>query len=175
MSNNRCIYAGSFNPITNGHIDIIDQALNLFDEVVIVVASNSDKRYDMNINGRFDLVKKVIDNVYDANTRSKISILALVGGNLINDMCISYGIFNIIRGLRASDYEYESMLKTAYQNSIHQNYKINLVYLTPNNLNNLYVSSTMVRQIYSSGNSCPLLVNRIVHDEMIKMYSDGKI
>jgi len=94
------VYPGSFDPITYGHLDIIDRGLKIFDEVIIAVAENPVKRALFSIEERVDLIRKVLDG----NGRATVDTF---GGLLINYVQAK-GATVIIRGLRAvSDFEYE--------------------------------------------------------------------
>jgi pantetheine-phosphate adenylyltransferase len=94
------VYPGSFDPITFGHLDIINRGLKIFDEVIIAVAENPVKRALFSIEERVELISKVLDG----NGRALVDTF---GGLLINYV-LAKGATVIIRGLRAvSDFEYE--------------------------------------------------------------------
>jgi pantetheine-phosphate adenylyltransferase len=97
------VYPGSFDPITYGHLDIINRALRIFDRVIVAVACNSSKNSLFPINERIDLIRQVLEG----NDRVKVDTFS----GLLVDYVLSQGATVIIRGLRAvSDFEYEFQL-----------------------------------------------------------------
>jgi pantetheine-phosphate adenylyltransferase len=97
------VYPGSFDPITYGHLDIINRALRIFDRVIVAVACNSSKNALFEINERIDLIRQVLSE----NDRVKVDTF----DGLLVDYVLSQGATVIIRGLRAvSDFEYEFQL-----------------------------------------------------------------
>ena len=136
LSYKSAIYSGTFDPITNGHMDIIKRAANIFDEVVIAVAKSERKKPMFSHEKRVEFAKEATKN---------ISGVKVVGfDTLLVDLASSLNITTIIRGLRAvSDFEYE--LQMGYANSS-INKQIETLYLMPT-LENAFVSSTIVREI----------------------------
>lgn len=130
------IYSGTFDPITNGHMDIITRAANIFDEVIIAVAKSERKKPMFSHDKRVQFAKEATKN---------ITGVKVVGfDTLLVDLASSLNITTIIRGLRAvSDFEYE--LQMGYANSS-INKQIETLYLMPT-LENAFVSSTIVREI----------------------------
>ncbi|NJD91632.1 MAG: pantetheine-phosphate adenylyltransferase [Geobacter sp.] len=97
------VYPGSFDPITYGHLDVIDRALQIFDNVIVAVACNSSKNALFEIDERLDLIRAVLAG----NDRVKVDTF---DGLLVNYV-LSQKATVIIRGLRAvSDFEYEFQL-----------------------------------------------------------------
>ena len=130
------LYPGTFDPITNGHLDIIKRACNLFDEVIIAVADSRDKRPMFTLGQRVTMVNAAIE---------KLTNVRVVGfDNLTVDLAASLDAKIIIRGLRAvSDFEFE--LQLGYlNNSLDKN--IETVYLMPN-LQHAFISSSIVRNL----------------------------
>ena len=130
------LYPGTFDPITNGHLDIIKRAASLFDEVIVAVADSRDKRPMFTLDERIKMVEVAIKDVSSAS---------VVGfDNLTVDLANSLNSKIIIRGLRAvSDFEYE--LQLGYlNNSLDE--EIETVYLMPN-LKNAFISSSIVRNL----------------------------
>ncbi len=134
----KAIYSGTFDPITNGHMDIISRASKIFDEVIIAVAKSEKK------NPMFSQEKRV--KFAKASTKHIKNIRVIGFDTLLVDLATELKINTIIRGLRAvSDFEYE--LQMGYANSsINKN--IETLYLMPT-LENAFVSSTIVREIIS--------------------------
>ncbi|MGB5964316.1 MAG: pantetheine-phosphate adenylyltransferase [Sulfurimonadaceae bacterium] len=130
------LYPGTFDPITNGHVDIVKRASNLFDEVIIAVADSPDKKPMFTLNERIDLVKRAIIEIPTAR---------VIGfDNLTVDLAASLEAKILIRGLRAvSDFEYE--LQLGYLNHSLDD-EIETVYLMPS-LRNAFISSSIVRNL----------------------------
>ena len=100
MSLRIAVYPGSFDPITYGHLDIINRGLRIFDEIIVAVARNSSKNALFTIEERVELINQVLDG----NDRAKVDTF----DGLLVDYVSSRGAAVIIRGLRAiSDFEYE--------------------------------------------------------------------
>ena len=139
-ANKRAIYPGSFDPLTNGHLDILDRTLTLFSEVVIVVAGAGHKNPLFTPEERIDQIRDVV------KTRKGVTVDRWPG--LIMDYAQKHEISAVIRGLRAaSDFEYEFMMAS-------MNKRINpdvetLFMMTSQNL--YFVSSTMIKELFHYG------------------------
>ncbi len=154
MSKRRAIYSGTFDPITNGHIDIIKRALKVFDEVVVAVANSDAKKPMFTCTKRVELVNKA--------TKELDGVVAKSFKTLLVDFAKEEGITNIVRGLRAvSDFEYE--LQMGYANSsLDKN--IDTMYFMPT-LENAFVSSSIVRELIKfDGNFSHLVPSEILED-----------
>ena len=130
------LYPGTFDPITNGHFDIIERSLSLFDEVIIAVAMSEDKRPMFTLEQRIEMTNKAVAHL--KNVR-------VVG---FNNLTVEFARENnariLIRGLRAvSDFEYE--LQLGYLNNSLDD-TMETVYLMPK-LNHAFVSSSIVRNL----------------------------
>ncbi|MFA7611415.1 MAG: pantetheine-phosphate adenylyltransferase, partial [Sulfurimonas sp.] len=102
------LYPGTFDPITNGHFDIIERALNLFDEVIIAVAISQDKKPMFTLAERIEMTKEAVKDL------KNVTVLGF--DNLTVELAKTHGASIIIRGLRAvSDFEYE--LRLGYLNN----------------------------------------------------------
>jgi pantetheine-phosphate adenylyltransferase len=140
VSIRRAIYPGSFDPITNGHLDILDRTLHLFSEVVIVVAGTGQKDPLFSPDERVELIREVVKG------RKNVKVDRWPG--LIMDYAGKNGIAAVIRGLRAaSDFEYEFMMAS-------MNKQLNpdietLFMMTSQNL--FFVSSTMIKELHRFG------------------------
>ena len=152
-SKKRAIYSGTFDPITNGHMDIIKRALQVFDEVVVAVADSNAKNPMFDAKTRVELVEKATKGM---NVKAKSFNTLLV------DFAKSEEINIIIRGLRAvSDFEYE--LQMGYANSSLDK-DIDTMYFMPT-LQNAFVSSSVVREILKfKGCVSHLVPNEILED-----------
>jgi len=132
----KAIYSGTFDPITNGHLDIIRRAANIFDEVIIAVAKSERKGPMFSHKERVKFAKAATAHI--ENVRVEGFDILLV------DLATKLNVNTIIRGLRAvSDFEFE--LQMGYANAS-INDKIETLYLMPT-LENAFVSSTIVREI----------------------------
>ena len=131
----RAIYSGTFDPITNGHMDIIKRALQVFDEVIVAVANSNTKNPMFDTDTRVQLVEKATQGM---NVKAKSFNTLLV------DFAKSEDVNIIIRGLRAvSDFEYELQMGYA-NNSLDKD--IDTMYFMPT-LQNAFVSSSVVREV----------------------------
>ena len=150
------IYPGSFDPITNGHLDILDRALTLFDEVTIVVAGTGQKSPLFSPDERVELIKNVVK---DRGARVKVDRWS----GLIMEYAEQNKVNAVIRGLRAaSDFEYEFMMAS-------MNKKINatvetLFMMTSQNL--YFVSSTMIKELFLYGGDVSPYVPRQVIESL---------
>ena len=132
----KAIYSGTFDPITNGHLDIIKRAANIFDEVIIAVAKSESKNPMFSHEDRVKFAKAATQNI------AGVSVLGF--DTLLVDLAVNLKVNVIIRGLRAvSDFEFE--LQMGYANSS-INKKLETLYLMPT-LENAFVSSTIVREL----------------------------
>ncbi len=150
----RAIYSGTFDPITNGHMDIIKRALKVFDEVVVAVAQSSSKQPMFDVEKRVQLVQKATQD---------LNITTLSFDTLLVDFAKEQGVNTIIRGLRAvSDFEFE--LQMGYANSSLDT-NIDTMYFMPT-LNNAFVSSSVVREILKFKGSVEHLVPKEILGEI---------
>ena len=131
------IYPGSFDPITYGHMDIIDRATNLFDKVIIAIAKNEAKNHLFTLEDRIKLAK----NIYVDN--SNVEVLGFPR-QLTVDVAKENNACAIIRGLRAvSDFEYEFQLATMNRSLAPD---VESIFLTPKE-SLIYVSSSLIKEI----------------------------
>jgi len=136
----RAIYPGTFDPITNGHIDVLEKAANVFDEVIIGVAAYTGKNPIFNLEERVELCRKSVVHL------PKVKVMNFDG--LIVDFAKKVEAVVMVRGLRAvSDFEYE--LSQALMNKKLCE-DVDTIFFVPHN-KYLYVSSTMVRQVVELG------------------------
>ena len=135
----KAIFPGSFDPFTNGHKDIVDQALNVFDEIIIAVGKNSSKSYMFSLKERISFIKKSF------KTNSKITIESY--SDLTINFCESQNINFLIRGLRnINDFLFEKDTKDIQETFS----SIKTVYFISGK-NFSYVSSTLVRDLIKFG------------------------
>jgi pantetheine-phosphate adenylyltransferase len=150
----KAIYPGTFDPVTNGHIDIIKRACRIFDKIIVAVADNKDKNTMFDLQKRVELMKKATRNLEKVEVASFSSLLV--------DFAREKECKIIIRGLRAvSDFEYE--LQMGYANKSLDS-EIDTIYLMPN-LENAFISSSVVRSILKySGDVSHLVPKEIIKD-----------
>ena len=143
----RVIYPGTFDPITNGHMDIVIRATRLFDEVIVAVAASSEK------GPMFSHAQRIAMAQAACKELPRVRVEGFSG--LLVEFCRRMESTIIIRGLRAvSDFEYE--LQMGYANAS-LDPKIETVYLMPS-LENAFISSSVVRAILKHRDSCAHLL-----------------
>ena len=136
----KAIYPGSFDPITFGHLDIIERSAGLFDEIMIAVLNNSQKNALFSVDERVSMIRELTDHL------PNITVASFQG--LLVDFAREQKAHIVIRGLRAvTDFEYE--LQIAQTNKVEYP-DLETVFLTTN-LNYSYLSSTIVREFASYG------------------------
>lgn len=131
------VYPGSFDPITNGHLDVIDRACNIFDKVIVAVARNAAKEPLFSPEERVRLIEE------NLAVRPNISVIAFDG--LIVDLAKRTNAVALIRGLRAvSDFEHEFQMA---QMNRHLDESIETIFLMPNE-QYFFTSSNLVKQVF---------------------------
>lgn len=134
------LYAGSFDPFTNGHLDILEQACQIFDKVVVAVAKNSEKKQFLSVEKRLEIIK-----ISTAELKN-VEIVSYEG--LTVEYAKKNNIYILIRGVRNSaDFEYELQISNTNAMLAPQ---IKTVLLTAKPENS-FISSTIVREIYQNG------------------------
>lgn len=135
----KAVYPGSFDPITNGHLDIILRSTQFIDELIVAVVNNPNKKCFFTLEERKEIISKVLHNHIPNNN---IKVVSYHG--LLVDFVHKTGSRLIIRGLRAvSDFDYE--LKLTMMNR-HLNQDIETLYLMTDE-KNLFVNSSLLREI----------------------------
>ena len=148
------IYPGSFDPITNGHIDIVLRASKLFDKLYVCVAKNLNKAPYFNIDERLKMVKEALKDI------SNVEVIAT--DKLIVSIAKELNAVAIVRGLRAvTDFEYEFQL-AAGNEYIDNN--IEMVFLMAS-LNKSFISSSSIKEFYSYNVDITNLVPPVVVKE----------
>ncbi|MBZ7933768.1 pantetheine-phosphate adenylyltransferase [Campylobacter sp. W0065] len=142
-----CLYPGTFDPITNGHLDVVRRALKIFDKIIIAIAKSDHKKPYYNLEKRKKLVELATKGI------SNVKIITF--DNLLVDLAKEFKINTVIRGLRAvSDFEYE--LQIGYANHALWD-EIETIYLMPS-LKHAFISSSIVRSIVTHGGDVSSLV-----------------
>ncbi|HET8706248.1 MAG TPA: pantetheine-phosphate adenylyltransferase [Pseudomonadales bacterium] len=134
----RAVYPGTFDPLTNGHLDLIERAARMFDHVILAVAANLKKAPTFSLEERVSLAQEVLAHLPNVEVKGF--------SNLLVRFCDDNNANILLRGLRAvSDFEYEFQLANMNRQL---NRNIETVFLTPaEHLS--YISSTLVREISS--------------------------
>ena len=156
--NLKCIYPGTFDPITNGHIDVIKRARRVFDKVVVAVAKSDSKNPAFSLKERIELAKIA--------TMSIEGVEVLGFDNLLVDFVRAQGTNVVVRGLRAvSDFEYE--LQIGYANArLMEDFET--IYFMPS-LQNAFISSSIVRSVLSHDGDISSLVPSSVNEMIQKL------
>jgi pantetheine-phosphate adenylyltransferase len=146
----RVVCPGSFDPVTNGHLDIITRAAGLYDEVIVAVLINITKRSLFTVDERVDMLREV--------TKSYGNVRIERFHGLLVDFCATNGISAIVKGLRAvSDFEYEmQMAQMNYRLA-----KVETLFMTTNPLYS-FLSSSLVKEIAKYGGDVSGLVPEAV-------------
>jgi pantetheine-phosphate adenylyltransferase len=155
---NRCaMYPGTFDPITNGHHDLVRRAAGLFDRVIVAIASNPNKAPMFPLETRVDLARQVLHDV------PNVEVLGYSG--LTVEFARQHKVGVVVRGLRAvSDFEFEFQLANM---SRHLAREIETVFLTPQE-QFTFISSSLVREIAVLGGDVREFVDPIVEAELKK-------
>jgi len=152
------IYPGTFDPITNGHLDIIKRALKLFDLVIVAVGENPQKTPLFSVEERIFLVKEAVKELSESD---RVEVEAFSG--LLIDFAQKKSASAIIRGLRAvSDFEYEMQL--ALMNRKLSN-SIDTIFLLTS-LKWIFLSSSIVKEVAKFGGNIDDLVPRVVAEKL---------
>ncbi len=156
MSKQRiAVYPASFDPITNGHLDLIDRASRLFDELIVAVAENGEKKGLFTVDERIEMIQQVLGK--------RPNIRVDVIRTLLVDYARKQGARIVIRGLRAlSDFEYE--FEMALMNS-HMYPDLETVFLMTSE-RWFYVSSSRLREVVSFGADVREFVPAIVNERL---------
>ncbi len=155
----RAIFPGSFDPLTNGHLDIIRRSAPLFDEMIVAVLNNADKRPMFSVEERCEMIREVLPSVETANCKLIVDSFS----GLTADFAKRSGATAIVRGIRAvSDYEYE--LRMALMNRRLEP-SIETVFLMAGEEYS-YVSSTLMKQVFELGGRVEGLIPELVEARM---------
>ncbi|MEZ5558495.1 MAG: pantetheine-phosphate adenylyltransferase [Pseudomonadales bacterium] len=151
------VYPGSFNPITNGHTDLVERALNLFDHVVVAIGTSAQKNPKVDLKDRIDLCREVLGGFGD-----RVSVDGF--NTLLVDYVRSKQARFILRGLRTvTDFDYEFQMAEMNQSL---DPEIEYVFL-PTSKECSFISSTLVREIASLGGD----ISQFVHPAVVRAYA----
>ena len=157
MSDILAIYPGSFDPITNGHFDLIQRSSRIFDHLIVALLTNAEKQPLFNVEERFEMLQEV--------TRDMKNVSVDTFSGLLVDYAVRKNARAIVRGIRAfSDYEYE--IQMALMNRKLQP-KLETIFLMPAE-SYAYISSRLVKEISKRGGSVKDLVPPLVEERLSK-------
>jgi pantetheine-phosphate adenylyltransferase len=152
------MYPGTFDPITNGHQDLVRRAAGLFDRVIVAIASNPNKAPLFSLEQRVDLARRVLADL------PNVEVMGYSG--LTVEFARKHGLSVVVRGLRAeSDFEFEFQLANM---SRHLAREIETVFLTPQE-QFTFISSSLIREIAVLGGETKEFVHPIVEAELKKL------
>jgi len=164
MSEILAIYPGSFDPITNGHLDLIERARWIFGRLIVAVLTNPDKLPLFTVTERVEMLQEA--------TRGMPNVAVDTFGGLLVEYAKQKGAGIILRGIRAfTDYEYE--LQMAIMNRKLEP-SIETVFLVPAE-SYTYVSSRLVREIFQNGGSVKGLVPPLIEDRLHQKVFQNKV
>ncbi len=152
------MYPGTFDPITNGHQDLVRRAAGIFDRVIVAIAANPNKAPLFSLDQRVDLARRVLADL------PNVEIMGYSG--LTVEFARKHGLSVVVRGLRAvSDFEFEFQLANM---SRHLAREIETVFLTPQE-QFTFISSSLIREIAVLGGETKEFVHPIVDAELKKL------
>jgi len=152
-----CLYPGTFDPITNGHHDLVRRAASIFDHVIVAIAANPNKTPMFPLEARVSLAQRVLHDI------PNVEVVGYSG--LTVEFARKNNVSVVMRGLRAvSDFEFEFQLANM---SRHLAREIETVFLTPQE-QFTFISSTLVREIAVLGGDVAEFVHPIVEAELKK-------
>ncbi|MEO0143316.1 MAG: pantetheine-phosphate adenylyltransferase [candidate division WOR-3 bacterium] len=155
----RAIYPGTFDPITNGHIDIIKRALKLFDEIIIAIAEPRHKKPLFDLQERIYLAKESLKGI------NNIQVLSFDG--LLVDFCKKLNVSIVIRGIRAvSDFDYEFQIAWMNRKLLSD---IETIFLMPSE-DYFFLSSSLVKEVAMLGGNIDNLVPPIVKKALLDKF-----
>ena len=166
MSQRAAVYPGTFDPVTDGHMDIIKRAAKVVDRLVVAVAVNVGKDPLLSLEERTELLSAEVNDL-GTDFASRIEVTPF--DNLLVDFVASVGASVIIRGLRAvSDFEYEFQM-TGMNRRL--NPEIETVFLTASEKHQ-FISSRLVKEIVSMGGDITHFVAPNVREKLLEKFSD---
>jgi pantetheine-phosphate adenylyltransferase len=151
------VYAGSFDPVTYGHVDIIERAAHIFDHVIVAVAHNTQKKPIFNVSKRVDMLKRATKHIPNTEIDD------------FNGLAVDYVMKRktnvLIRGLRmVSDFEYEFQMALTNRKI---NDKVETIFLMPNEAYS-YLSSTLLKEAATLGANLKSFVPDFIEKELKK-------
>jgi pantetheine-phosphate adenylyltransferase len=155
----RAVYPGSFDPLTNGHLDLIERSLRIFDELIVAVVTNPAKTSLFTDSERMDMIREA--------TRGLGRIEIMVFEGLLVDFVAKVGARAIVRGLRAvSDFEYEFQMALMNRKLREE---IETVFLMPHEAYS-YISSRLIKEVAGYGGAVAGLVPAVVEKRLAEKF-----
>lgn len=159
----QAMYPGTFDPITNGHTDLVRRAASIFERVVVAIAANPGKAPLFSVEERVSLAQRVLADIKNVEVTSYEGLTVDFAKN--NELSV------VVRGLRAvSDFDFEFQLATMNR---HLSDKVDYVFLTPTE-QFMFVSSTRVREIASFDGDVKQFVHPLVADALKAAFKKQK-
>ena len=156
------VYPGTFDPITNGHCDVVWRGLKLFDEIIVAIAKNGSKDPLFTVEERLDMVRRTFQDVPNIEVDSFDGLLV--------DYVVHRGADTILRGLRAvSDFEYEFQLGLMNRKL---NKDVQTVFLMTG-LRWIFISSSIIKEAARFGGNTQGMVPDIVHEKLRERFGKG--
>ncbi|MBF0585396.1 pantetheine-phosphate adenylyltransferase [Prosthecochloris sp. N3] len=154
------IYPGTFDPFTNGHLDVFERALNIFERVIVVIAENSQKNTLFTVDER----RRMIETITADYTGSSVEVLH---DGLLADYARDVGARSIVRGVRqVKDFEYEFQMSLLNRQL---NPEVTTVFLMPN-VKYTYVASSIIREVAMLGGDVKNFVHPCVLEKLNEKY-----
>lgn len=154
-----CVYPGSFDPITYGHLDIVERASKLTDKLILAISHNLEKKHLFSVDERVEMVKDAVSNLKNVEVESFEGLTV--------DYCKKIGASFIIRGLRAvTDFEYELQLAQTNRELYKE---VDTIFLLTN-LQYSYLSSSVVKQVAEFGGDISKFVTPFVENKLKEKY-----
>lgn len=161
------IYPGSFDPVTFGHLDLIDRALVLFDRLIVAVAENVSKTPTFTAEERRDMIVKTLDQLKPTSKPDRIEVV--VFGGLLAQYAIDRGATAILRGLRAvSDFEFELQMALTNRSLAKD---VEAVFLMPN-ARYIYLSSSTIKDVARHGGDVSKFVPPLVAERLKERFAE---
>ena len=163
------VYPGSFDPVTNGHLDVVGRAAAVFDRVIVAVLGNPRKQPLLTAEERIATIRAGLDATLDAATATRVDVATFDG--LTVDFCRASGAGFIVRGLRAiSDFETEIQL--AHNNRVLAPDVDTVFFMT--SLEHSFVSSSLVKEIAQFGGDVSGMVPAAARSALGKALNPGR-
>ncbi|MBQ4833985.1 pantetheine-phosphate adenylyltransferase [Pseudoalteromonas sp. MMG010] len=154
------IYPGTFDPLTNGHTDLIHRAANMFSTVIVAIAHNPSKQPCFSLDERVSMAKSILSHL------SNVKVIGFSG--LLADLAKDQQANVLIRGIRAvSDFDYEFQLANMNRRL---NPDLESVFLTPSE-GNSFISSTLVKEVAKHNGDVSEFVHPIIQQALIKKWA----